>query len=337
MTLVNELGDGFHMPAEWEKHDRCWMAWPRRNGFNCKATKKNYATVAKAISEFETVSMVTHPDDVDEAKQMLGNHAEIVEIPIDDAWARDSGPNFLIDDKGNIAGSCFSFNCWGENYFPYDQDAKMAERIMKHEGFQYIQSSLKAEGGGITVDGEGTVITTESCFLNPNRNPGWTKKEVEDELRYCLGVEKVIWIPGNVDEDETNGHVDGIAAFVRPSIVLMEKAFSSEHPFYHVLNENIRAMKGQTDARGREIDITFIEDAWGAKEKGDRFCLSYINAYLANGAVIMPKYNLPTDERARKVYEKLYPSRKIVQIQIDDIAQGGGGIHCITQQQPSAK
>ena len=326
---------GFFMPAEWEKHERCWMAWPTREGFNSKATKKNYTTVATAISEFEPVSMVVRPEDMKEAQGYLGNHAELVEMSIDDAWARDSGPNFLVDNDGRLAGACFTFNCWGENYFPYDQDAKMAERILERSNIPFLKTDLVAEGGGITIDGEGTLITTESCFLNPNRNPGWTKGEVEHELKRVLGIEKVIWLPGNVDEDETNGHVDGVAAFVKPGVVLLETAFSTEHPYYDVLKENEKALKGQTDAKGRVLDVAYIEDAWGAECKNERFCLSYINSYLANGAVIMPKYGLPADERARKTFQRLFPNRKVVQISIDDIATGGGGIHCITQQQPA--
>lgn len=192
---------------------------------------------------------------------------------------------------------------------------------------------MTAEGGGITVDGEGTLITTETCFLNPNRNPGWSKGEVEAELCRMLGVTKVIWIPGDPDEDETNGHVDGLAAFVGPGRVLVEAAFDRAHPRYDVLMENRRALEGQTDAKGRLLDLIFIEDAWQCVE-GDRFCASYINSYIANGAVIMPSYGLPGDDRAKAVYQKLFPQREVVSLRIDNIAPGGGGIHCITQQQP---
>jgi agmatine deiminase len=190
-----------------------------------------------------------------------------------------------------------------------------------------------AEGGGITVDGEGTLITTETCFLNPNRNPGWSKGQVEAELCRMLGVSKVIWLPGDPTESETNGHVDGIAAFVGPGRVLLEAAFDDTHPRYDVLMENRRALQGQSDARGRPLDVVFIEDAWQC-ESTERFCASYINSYLANGAVIMPCYDLPTDQRAKAVYEQLFPQRQVVQLRINDIAPGGGGIHCITQQQP---
>jgi len=263
----------------------------------------------------------------------LGSDIACVEMPIDDGWFRDNGPNFLINGQGDVAAACFAFNAWGGNYEPFEDDAQAGPRLLSQLELQMYQSRMTAEGGGITVDGEGTLITTETCFLNPNRNPGWSKGEVEAELCRMLGVTKVIWIPGDPDEDETNGHVDGLAAFVGPGRVLVEAAFDRAHPRYDVLMENRRALEGQTDAKGRLLDLIFIEDAWQCVE-GDRFCASYINSYIANGAVIMPSYGLPGDDRAKAVYQQLFPQREVVSLRIDNIAPGGGGIHCITQQQP---
>ena len=324
---------GFYMPAEWRSHARCWMAWPCREGFNSEATRQNYAEVAKTIARFEPVSMVVNPQDREAAQAALGSDITCVEIPIDDGWFRDNGPNFLINGQGDVAAACFVFNAWGGNYEPFEDDAKAGPRLLSQLELQRYQSRMTAEGGGITVDGEGTLITTETCFLNPNRNPGWSKGEVEAELCRMLGVTKVIWIPGDPDEDETNGHVDGLAAFVGPGRVLVEAAFDRAHPRYDVLMENRRALEGQTDAKGRLLDLIFIEDAWQCVES-DRFCASYINSYIANGAVIMPSYGLPGDDRAKAVYQKLFPQREVVSLRIDNIAPGGGGIHCITQQQP---
>ena len=333
LNLSDAASAGFYMPAEWQTHARCWMAWPCREGFNSKATCRNYAEVAKVISSFEPVSMVVHPRDREMAQAVLGNDIECVEIPIDDGWFRDNGPNFLITDHGDVAGASFAFNAWGGNYEPFQDDAQAGPRLLSQLGLRMFQSGMTAEGGGITVDGEGTLITTETCFLNPNRNPGWSKGEVEAELCRMLGVTKVIWIPGDPCEDETNGHVDGLAAFVGPGRVLVEAAFDRAHPRYDVLMENRRALEGQTDAMGRALDLIFIEDAWQCGG-GDRFCTSYINSYIANGAVIVPSYGLPADDRARAIYQQLFPQREVVSLRIDDIAPGGGGIHCITQQQP---
>lgn len=333
LNLSDAASVGFHMPAEWQNHSQCWMAWPCREGFNSEATCLNYAEVAKTISRFEPVSMVVHPQDREAAQTVLGSQINCVEIPIDDGWFRDNGPNFLVNDRGDVAGACFGFNAWGGNYEPFEDDAQAAPRLMSTLGLQMFPSRMIAEGGGITVDGEGTLITTETCFLNPNRNPGWSKSEVEAELCRMLGVTKVIWIPGDPYEDETNGHVDCLAAFVGPGRVLVEAAFDGAHPRYDVLMENRRALEGQTDAKGRILDLIFIEDAWQCDE-GERFCTSYINSYIANGAVIMPFYGLSADDRAKATYQQLFPRREIIPLRIDDIAPGGGGIHCITQQQP---
>ncbi|MGE4660293.1 MAG: agmatine deiminase family protein, partial [Arenicellales bacterium] len=222
LNLSDAASAGFYMPAEWQTHARCWMAWPCREGFNSEATCRNYAEVAKVISSFEPVSMVVHPRDREMALAVLGNDIECVEIPIDDGWFRDNGPNFLITDHGDVAAACFAFNAWGGNYEPFDDDAQAGPRLLSQLGLRMFQSGMTAEGGGITVDGEGTLITTETCFLNPNRNPGWSKGEVEAELCRMLGVTKVLWIPGDPYEDETNGHVDGLAAFVGPGRVLVE-------------------------------------------------------------------------------------------------------------------
>ncbi len=327
---------GLRMPAEWEPHECCWMMWPCRTVMwdEPEKTKSEYATVAKAIREFEPVTMLVNPEDQEEAHALLGPEVDLMIGPIDDSWARDAGPNFLINDRGQLAGSTWGFNAWGNKYPGYDNDNAAGERILKHTGAAVFTSELIAEGGGILVDGEGTVITTESCFLNTNRNPGWTRAEVEQELLRTLGASKLIWLPGNPDEKETDGHIDGLAQYVRPGVVLMEISYDINHPWYAILRENVNALRGQTDAKGREIDMVFIEDAHGCEARGDRFCTSYINSLICNGGLIMPKYGIDTDERARAVYQKLFPECRIVQLSIDSIAVGGGGIHCITQQQP---
>ena len=328
---------GFRMPAEWEPHERCWMMWPCRQKvwYNIAKTKQDFSAVAKAIAEFESITVIANSEDAAEAQGYLGPGVEVVTMPIDDSWARDTGPNFLINDCGELAGSTWRFNAWGNKYGPFNHDNEVGRRILTQAGARVFVSDLTAEGGAITVDGEGTVLTTESCLLNTNRNPGWTKEEVEWELCRTLGASKVIWLPGNVDERETDGHVDGLAQYVRPRVVLMETSFDIEHPWYGILQDNIKALQGQADAKGRPIDIALIEDAYGAYyAKDDLFCTSYINSYLANGGVILPKYGVDADSRAKAVYEKLFPTRRVVQVSIDAIACGGGGIHCITQQQP---
>jgi len=336
----NPADQGFRMPAEWEPHECCWMGWPHDPVYwhgDLIDTQRGYAAVANAIAEFEPLRMLVHPDHVTTARGILGSAIEIVEMEIDQPWLRDSGPNFLTNDKGELAGSTWQFNAWGGEYRMYADDALIGERILRSQNARNYTSPIYAEGGGITVDGEGTVITTEQCYLNANRNPRFTKDEVESELKRTLGCEKVIWLVGDADDDETDGHVDGIGAFTRPGHVLMERCESASDPRRKIHDENIERLRGQTDAKGRPIEMSYIAEASDAEPLSEAFCISYVNSYIANGAVIMPKYNLPADDKAAEIYKEHYPDREIVRVNIDSIAIGGGGIHCITQQQPVSK
>jgi len=326
---------GYYMPGEWVAHTCCWMAWPCRDGLwaDETATQRDYANLANTIARFEPVRMLAPPHKVAEAESMLGEGVDVIKMPIDDSWARDSGPNFLIGGD-ELAGSDWVFNAWGNKYSPFDQDALMAQRILELAGAKRYSSWLVAEGGGVTVDGEGTVITTESCFLNKNRNPGRSRKEIEGELCRTLGAEKVIWLPGDPDETETDGHVDGVAAFIEPGRVLLEVNYDKTDPHYPVGMENSEALKGQTDARGRKLELELIQEGIYHEGIWNGGCSSYINSYLANGAVIVPGYGYDRDAEAIETYVELYPDREVVQAPIHSLSLGGGGVHCVTQQQP---
>ncbi|MEM7276820.1 MAG: agmatine deiminase family protein [Pseudomonadota bacterium] len=340
MSTSSDLIDlrdlGLFMPAEWAPHTCCWMAWPCRDGLwsNYEQAMRDYANVANAIARFEPVNMLVPTTKLEFAASFLDDGVHVVEMAIDDSWARDSGPNFLIGGD-QLAGSTWTFNAWGEKYHPYDQDALMGDRILALAGAVRYASSLVAEGGGVSVDGEGTVITTESCFLNKNRNPGWSRQHVEDELCRTLGATKVIWIPGDVHETETDGHVDGIAAFIEPGRVLVEVNPDKSDPNYAVGVENAKALAGQVDAKGRRLELEFIDEGIYHEGIWNGGCSSYVNSYLANGAVVVPGYGYDRDASAVATYAGLYPDREIVQVPILELSQGGGGIHCVTQQQPS--
>ena len=326
---------GYYMPAEWTPHECCWMAWPCREGMwsDAEATMRDYANVAAAIAEFEPVRMLVPPGKRADAARHLRGNVEVIEMQIDDSWARDSGPNFLVGGE-RLAGSDWVFNAWGNKYSPFDQDALMAQRILRHADAERFDSWLVAEGGGVTVDGEGTVITTESCFLNPNRNPGRSRREIEDELCRTLGATRVIWLPGDPEETETDGHVDGIAAFIEPGRVLLEVNDDKTDPHHAVGVRNTNALKGQKDAKGRTLQLEFINEGHYHPGVWNGGCSSYINSYLANGGVVVPGYGYDRDEEAVETYRALYPGRKIVQVLINNLALGGGGVHCVTQQQP---
>ncbi len=328
---------GYHMPAEWQPHDRCWMAWPCREdfwGLNLVATQNAYANVANAISEFEPVSMLCPPRDVENARNLCGEKVEILAVELDDSWTRDSGPNFVVDGSGHLAASLFHFNSWGGKHAPWGKDAAIGHRIAEYLGIPTYTSTIYMEGGGINVDGEGTVLATLQNVLNENRNPGLSRQGAEQALCAALGVNKVLWLPGDPEDTETDGHVDGIACFVEPGKVLVEICPAPGTERYDNMQANLDAVTGQRDAQGRELEVVTINEAYEAERSTDIFASSYINFYLANSAVVMPKFGIDRDEDARKTLQRLFPDREIIQLDIADIAIGGGGIHCITQQQP---
>ena len=327
------------MPAEWQRHARCWMAWPDRTdlwGDSLADTQLAYGRVARAIAGYEPVTMIACSESLREAARICGPSVDTIALPIDDAWLRDTGPAFLVRDDGARAGSAWHFNGWGGSFSRFEQDAKLPARLCEHLDLPLYRADLRLEGGAVSVDGEGTILTTESCALNPNRNPGVSRRDVERELCDALGGEKVIWLPGELSVgDCTDGHVDGLACFARPGLVLLETLTEPDSERAKVLRENRLALRGVTDARGRPLEIVEMEDAWQANAKSDTFCASYINFYVANGGIVMPAYAAPGDAPARRIIEKTFPNHEVVQVDVRKIAIGGGGIHCITQQQPA--
>lgn len=328
---------GYRMPAEWEAHERCWMAWPCRLDFwadRLDAARQAFADVANAISEYEPVTMLVPPEYVADARRRCGEKTEIIPVPLDDSWTRDMGPNFVINGNGDLAASVFHFNAWGQKHSPWGKDAAIGHRIAEHLGIPTFSSTIYMEGGGINTDGQGTVLATTQNVLHSNRNPGLAKDQATDILNNALGTEKLIWLPGDPDDIETDGHVDGIACFLAPGKVLVEICPATGTERYDNTRANLEAVQGQRDAAGRKLEVFTIEEAYEADRSSEIFAASYINFYIANDAVIMPAFGIERDEDARITIAALFPDREIVPLNISDIAFGGGGIHCITQQQP---
>jgi agmatine deiminase len=318
------------------------MAWPRRIELweeHLDAAREDYLEVARAIARFEPVTMLADPTDVAEARRRCGDAVRVVAMPLDDSWLRDSGPTFLVDSAGLRAAAAFTFNAWGGKYQPHDKDAAVGGQIAALARLPVYRSTLVVEGGGFLSDGEGTLITAETCVLNPNRNPGWTKTEADAELRAMLGVQKVIWLPGDVTDTETDGHVDGFVAYMKPATVLCEVVADPLDPRHAIMAENRRVLETETDARGRRFTLLpILEAPRSAVPPGaDGYCRSYVNFYIANGAVIAPAYGIAEDAAVFEALGRAYPDRTIVPVPLRALFRGGGGIHCITQQEPAGK
>jgi agmatine deiminase len=330
-------GLGFRMPGPERAHRRTWMAWPHRAdlyGERLARIQAGYAEVARAIARFEPVVMVVHPDHVGTARRLLDAKVEIVPIVIDDAWIRDSGPTFLAHPDGRIGGVSWRFNAWGGKHAPFEADDALAGQVLDHAGAEVAQSFLVCEGGSLTTDGDGTLICTETSILHPNRNPGISKAWAELELKRMLGMEKVVWLPGDPFDAETDGHIDGMCCAVGPGKVLFEVNPDPADPHARILADNLAALKAQTDARGRPFEVLTIEDAVDAPATSDVFCRSYINFYKANGGIVLPTYGLPSDDRAADSLRAAFPNFPIERVDVSAIAPGGGSIHCITQEEP---
>ena len=327
------------MPAEWAPHERSLMAWPAREeawrGCGLEAARADYATIARAIVRYEPVLMVAGPRDAADARERCGADVEVVEIPIDDSWVRDSGPIFVTGADGERAAVDFGFNSWGEKFLPYDRDAALARRLLEHLGVPRYEAPFVLEGGSIAVDGEGTLITTEQCLLNPNRNPSLSREEIEAGLRDYLGVETLVWLgQGLVEDDDTDGHVDNVCAFVRPGVVVLQTVADESNPNFANAQENLRRLEAARDARGRQIEVIELDVLPYAPEADRPVVVPYTNFYLANGAAIVPVAGQATDDAALALLDVALPEREVVPVPGLNLALGGGGVHCITQQVP---
>jgi agmatine deiminase len=316
------------------------MGWPIHSmwGGDRDDVEADYVAVAHAVRRFEPVTMLAEPSVARRARNLLGSDVDVIEVPMDDAWLRDSGPTFVRMPDGTLGGVSWRFNGWGGANPLFGKDDALSDFILDQVGVPIIESAMAIEGGAIAVDGAGTLLTTETVVLNPNRNPGMTRTQAEAEFARTLGVTKVIWLHGNEDEFGTDGHIDGIACFTQPGAILFEESYERAGRSYKTATSNLRGVEDQTDAAGRKIEVMRMTEAppMGRRGKGDwGTSRSYINFYVANGGIIMPSYGVPADDAARDTVAAAFPRRDIVQVPIPVLCTGGGGIHCITQQQPN--
>ena len=320
-------------------HRRTWLAWPARPATwhgGIEAARETHVELAKAITVFEPVTMVCSPAEMAEASLMCGPGIDLVPIPLSDGWMRDIGPTFVTDGKGGIAGVDWIFNGWGGLHHEFGPDAAVAGEVLKVRGCQGFKAPIVLEGGAFSGDGAGTLLVTEECLLDSGRNPGKTKADLEAVLADYLGIRSVIWLGRGYEGDETGGHVDEVACFVKPGTVLIQLTSDPEDPNYLVQHENLARLRSARDAGGRSLEVIEIPQPARRERDGRRLTLSYINFIFANGGLIMPSFGDACDDTAFRIFSSLFPDRKIIQLAADDLVIGGGGIHCVTQQEPAA-
>lgn len=346
ITTSTPRSEGFKMPPEWHQRAGTLMSWPVRAEAwlaGLEEAREGYSEVAAAIGEFEALTMVVRPELAAELRRRLGSAAEVWELPHDDSWLRDNGPTVVLDPSGAAAGVSWRFNAWGRKYEPYDADDALAARILDRLGLRRFDAPLVLEGGSIHVDGEGTVLTTEECLLAPDRNPDLSKEDIEGYLRDYLGAEVVLWLDRGLWGDETDGHVDNLACFVRPGLVVMQTAADSDSPNYRNSRNNLDRLALMRDAAGRRLEVAALPEPPSRSWGGESLTLSYINFYPVEGGLIVPLFGSDgssdmrrADDRALGILTDLYPGRKIVGIDGMKIIKGGGNVHCITQQLPAS-
>jgi agmatine deiminase len=361
MALIDSTPrrDGFRMPGEFEPHAGCWMLWPERPDnwrLGAKPAQRAFVDVATAIAQFELVTIGVSRGQFLNARHRLPGRVRVVEMSYNDSWMRDCGPTFVVDDKGSVRLVDWDFNAWGGLegglYFPWDLDDLVPRKVAEIERVDHYKGDIVLEGGSVHVDGESTLLTTEECLLNPNRNPGLTKGEIERILEEYLNIEKIIWLGKGVHLDEADGHVDNLCCFVRPGVVALTWTDDTSDPQHEISIDAYNRLKSATDAKGRKLVIHKLhqpnpihitqEESEGVdgvegtipRRPGDRMAGSYINFYIANRGVVVPIFDDPHDSAALATLQELFPKRRVVGVQAREILLGGGNIHCITQQQP---
>ena len=339
---------GYLMPAESAAQDRVFMAFPSE-GYSLGDTEEakhearsTWAAVAHAIAEFEPVTVVIDPGERDAAKRYLSADLDIVEAPLNDAWMRDIGPTFVHADDGSVAAVDWVFNGWGaQEWARWDRDEKIGAFVAGLAGTPVVSSQLRNEGGGIQVDGEGTVLVTETVQLDPGRNPDATKASVEAELARTIGATHVVWLPRGLTRDSeqygTRGHVDIVAAITSPGRLLLHTQRDEAHPDFVACTEIRESLSDTHDAAGRAWEIIEMPAPATLTDAEGFVDYSYINHLVVNGGVIACGYDDPHDADAAAILAEQYPGRKVVTIDARPLFERGGGIHCITQNLPSPK
>lgn len=331
---------GVRFGAEWEPQARTFMAWPTEAIWegDTPAVQADIAGLARAIAAYQPVVMLAQPELAEQAGQACGGGVEIVPIPVNDLWARDTLPVF-VEQAGRLRGIDFHFNGWGNKQNPHDKDSAAAAGVLGKYQIPGVETWLVAEGGSLETDGKGTLMVTESSLVNENRNPGRSRDEIEAELKRVLGMRKVVWFEGVRGQDITDAHIDCLVRFTASGAVLLDRSFPDAEP--DLWSRSADQAKGvldtATDADDKPFKVVDLvqPDPDKITGTGDAFVSTYLNFYVANKAVFIPKFgDAAADEAAVQVMREAFPGREVVTVAIDAIAGGGGGVHCATHDQP---
>lgn len=345
-TVVTPASLGYRMPAEWEPHEATWLSWPRPDGISFPDAYQRVApTLAKmvhALAGSERVNInVCNPEHEAEVKRQLSkarartDHVTFYHIPINEPWCRDHGPIFVTrNDEPQIAVTDWDYNAWGWKYPPFDDDDVVPTKVAEHLGFPVYAPGMVLEGGSIEVNGTGSLITTRSCLLNPNRNPDLTQKEIEQKLRDYLGVKHILWLGDGIEGDDTDGHVDDLTRFVSRTTVVTVVEEDEDDANYTPLQENLSLLRTMEAEDGTPLEVLTLPMPHKIVREGLRLPASYANFYVANRIVLLPVFADTHDKWAIAVLEKAYPERKVVPIDCRELIWGLGAFHCLTQQQP---
>lgn len=353
--------DGFYMPAEFAPHEGCLMIWPERADswqYGAYAARKAFLRVIETISESESMTVLCSEGQYDNARAQLPDRVRLVVMETDDAWARDVGPTFVINGRGERRGIDWGFNAWGGDvdglYPSWEKDNRVARKfcdLLNND--VYDKRDFICEGGSIHSDGEGTILATEACLLSRGRNPELSRAEIEQELKNYLGAQKIVWLPRGIYNDETNEHVDNVCAYVGPAEVVLAWTEDENDPQYALSRASLDALEAATDAKGRhftvhklpipakpicvteeELQGYVFEEGEDTREAGERLAASYVNFYISNGGIILPQFGDENDAEAVRILGGLFPGRRVYPIPARSILVGGGNIHCVTQQIP---
>ncbi len=322
---------GLRLPADWEQHERCLMAWPGQEARPAAPAPQaigDFALIAQTIARFEPVLMLAHPGFVERAEAACGPNVEVAELDFDDVWIRDSGPLFVARGSKELVAVDFRFNLWGSKKVGRERHAETGALLAERLAMPRLEAPYVLEGGAITTNGAGTLIAVEASILTESRNPGATREELEDAFEEFLGIERTIWLQHGLEEDRTDGHADNVAIFVGPNRVLCQAVSDANDPNSARLAANLAVLEEAG------LEILELPVLPYTEHRGRRLARTYLNCFVGNGCVVAPLAHVPADAEGLAVLREAFPGREVIGVPGETLARAGGGVHCITQQLP---